>query len=189
MKLYDQIKSHFLLPDAYKDWTDRWMASPQDGKYAVPFSWQFHRYLLMLFWKKTDSHSPCPCFLWLHLVFWRTQPVTGYVFLYLSCFYSKSEAEKLRRWSSESAFHMICRRRGKNSIVFPDTSIPGEAFSNCLKEENDFFIPRFHDALLSSAKTAVFVICSIWDMENASNSSGVKDGSWIYVWRESQNCR
>jgi len=43
------------------------------------------------------------------------------------------------------------------NTLFKDTGVPSEAFSSRLKEENDYFIPHFHDALLSSAKKAIFL--------------------------------
>lgn len=40
-----------------------------------------------------------------------------------------------------------------------DSLNPSNLFTNRLKEENNFFIPRFHDALLASATKAVFIGC------------------------------
>ena len=40
-----------------------------------------------------------------------------------------------------------------------DSSSSDNLFTKRLKEENNFFIPRFHDILLASAKKAVFIGC------------------------------
>lgn len=44
-------------------------------------------------------------------------------------------------------------------MFFQDVSISEKAFSERLKKENNSFIPRLHDALLASAKKAVFIGC------------------------------
>lgn len=41
--------------------------------------------------------------------------------------------------------------------IFRDTSLSSTSFFNRLKEENDYFIPLFHDTLLNTAKKAVFL--------------------------------
>lgn len=43
------------------------------------------------------------------------------------------------------------------NTIFKDTGVPSKAFSTRLKEENNYFIPLFHDALLASARKAVFL--------------------------------
>ncbi len=43
------------------------------------------------------------------------------------------------------------------NTIFKDTGVPSEAFSNRLKEENNYFIPLFHNTLLASARKAIFL--------------------------------
>ncbi|MCI8507879.1 MAG: hypothetical protein HFJ06_04865 [Lachnospiraceae bacterium] len=241
MKLYDQIKSHFLLPDAYKDWTyyrdtlTRYLISQTD---LIPLPLSFHAGMkqsemlptlaiigagacndidlsriaphfskitlidndetamkkALRIYHLEDSPSICllpvslngitdsdyrqfcdslqtyiqlPSFTpeefeafsisQIEHIFQRNRltaiPLAPVSYDYIWCFGVHSQLQAMFSY----IYHVFTVNL--QNMLFPDTSIPGEAFSNCLKEENDFFIPRFHDALLSSAKTAVFVGC------------------------------
>lgn len=44
-----------------------------------------------------------------------------------------------------------------NNTIFKTDGVPSEAFSRRLKEENNYFIPLFHDTLLASARKAIFL--------------------------------
>lgn len=78
-------------------------------------------------------------------------PLTPATYDYIWCFGVHSQFQAMFSY----IYHVF--EINLRNTIFQDSSLPSESFSDRLKKENDYFIPHFHDALLASAKKAVFL--------------------------------
>ena len=80
-----------------------------------------------------------------------TIPLAPAAYDYIWCFGVHSQLQAMFSY----IFHVF--EVNLKDQLFKESNWTASAFYHRLKEENNTFIPRFHDALLSSAKTAVFL--------------------------------